>query len=413
VVALLAVGAGAWFVASGGDDGGAESETTLAGETTPTTSPQTSPQTSAPNTTSTPTTAVQSVPTLPEGERIVGITPIGSAEIPGGTTVEGHLVGGLTGLTVDPSTGSLLALSDARIGATEAVMFQLDIDLADGRLVEGDVTVPAVTELRDSDGRAYGEAVDLEGLVATSPDTVLVVSEGSSTDDRIEQPVAAPAIHEFDRNGEFVREWPVPDWYLPDPAGESGIRPEGGLQSITATSGDSPQILTAVEYSLYQDETSPEYAGEKTARILAYDADTMEPVAEYRYPLDPTSFDSDEVFGTPFPSGLLDLLAVGEGNPFIAIERSLIEEPHTWRLFEVTLDPSSAAVPTDEGPSTPVTKRLLQTIETRANFESVAFGPELPDGRRSLILVDDNLFAADDGDPRRTVVLAYALETDP
>jgi actin-like ATPase involved in cell morphogenesis len=412
VASVAAIGAGAWFLTAGGDDGGAAPSSTDPGpsRTTQGSAPQTAETT---DTATSPPATIPSVRTLPAGERVLDIEPIGQAEIPGETTVDGHLVGGLTGLTTDPQTGMLLALSDARTGARQAVTFELSVDLSDGQLEHGDVTVEGVTQLRD-DERAYGQAVDLEGIVATSPETVLVVSEGSSTDERIPQPVLPPAIHEFDRSGEFVREWQMPEWYLPDPDRATGLRPEGGLQSITVTTGDSPQVLAAMEYTLYQDEATTDYTSEKSARILAYDMDSREPVAEYRYPLDPTSFDSNEVFGTPFPSGLLDILALGEGRSLVAVERSLIEEPHTWRLFEVTLDPRTAATPAAEGPRSLVTKRLLDIIDVRANFESVAFGPVLPDGRRSLILVDDNLFATDDdGSPRGTTVVAYAIETGP
>ena len=401
LLALVAAGGVAWYATAGGGDD-EPSTTGTTGESPasepPESSVATGPSTDAPETSTRPTSsAVGTVPTLPAGQTVVAIEPIGMDEIPNGPAVDGQPLAAPTALSADPETGQLLAVSDTDNSEVEAALFSVAVDLSDGTLGEGDVTVESATTLLDAEGQPYGLELDVEAITATDDGRILIASEGSASG-------REPFIHEIDRDGRFVDAWTVPDWYLPDPDVPAGIRPEGGLNSLTTAGADSAQVLAGVEYTLYQDETSPEPEGDKWVRILAYDTASGDAVAEYAYPLDATTPNPEGI-----TSGLLDLTALGDGGTLIALERSRREEPSQIRLYEVTLDPAAAAPPSPEGPATLLAKRELTALDPQlpGNWQSIALGPPLPDGRTSLLVLADT--NNNPGQP--TTVLAFALET--
>lgn len=78
-----------------------------------------------------------------DGPRFKAAVFLGSATIPNKTIVNGTVVGGLSGLTRLPD-GTYVAISDDKANART---YSLAIDLQDGRLDQGDVTVEGVTRL--------------------------------------------------------------------------------------------------------------------------------------------------------------------------------------------------------------------------------------------------------------------------
>src|SRR5690606_12628279 len=102
-------------------------------------------------------------------------------------------------------------------------------DLTDGRLDPGDVTVAAQVILHDRHGRTFSpRTLDPEGFVL-SADGFFVGSEGEA------KVGLAPFVAEFDRDGRWRRELPLPARYLPDPAGSRGVRENLGFESLALT----------------------------------------------------------------------------------------------------------------------------------------------------------------------------------
>lgn len=384
---------------------------TAAVTTIDSTASSTDPPESAPSTSGAPPTTER------PAERVVGLEFIGSTSLPAGTPVGDRELDGVTGLAADGS-GGLVAVSD-RTGQAEATLYDVEIDLADGRLDDGDVTIDAPTPLLNASDEPYGLELLAQSVAITRDGTVLVLSEGdvspASPSDAVD-----PFLHEFDRDGRFIRAWPIPEWYMPAGAPESGIRPEGGFNSLTVTP-DGDQVIAAVEYSLYQDETTTDYTEPKFARVIVYDAASRTPVEEHLYPLEPMDGETLSASGTLIASGLLDFVAVDE-TAVIAFERSLSDPPPgvdfstsivpPRNLLSVAdLGSSTAATPSAGRPDSVVDKQVLNDVISdlgeRARFKSLAFGPDLPDGRRSIILVSDNLFQ-----DVPTTFMAYAVDVD-
>jgi actin-like ATPase involved in cell morphogenesis len=431
--ALLALGGGVWYAAAGGDDGsGAEATTppastgveatepTAAGTTatTPVATEASAVPTSAtastapPSTTSPITTTAPTVPALPPAVSVQNVVNVGTAELPPGTSVDDHAAESMAALSSQPGTNQLVAISDDSADL-EAAAFAMVVDLSSGALETGDIHLESAMTLVDSDDAPYGSELSVEATTRTEDGTIVISSQGAAADD-VQREGRDPFIHELDGDGRFIRAWPIPDWYLPDPDRVTGMRPEGGLSSLTTLRGATPQVLAAFGYTLYQDEESPEYGGGKHVRILAYDATAAEPAAEYWYPLDDTHL---ELQGDrePEPSALLDLEAIDGTSTLIAVERSWLEAPHRARLYEVSLDPDAAAAPSPEGPSRALEKRFLAEVDLddpparRGNWRSIAEGPRVPDGRRTVILVRNN----SNNPGQSTWFRAFAFETTP
>ena len=101
-------------------------------------------------------------------------------------------------------------------------------------------------------------------------------------------------------------------------------------------------------------------------------------------------------------NGIPDLLSIGN-KQFIVLERSFSTGrlPCTIKIFLSDLNDAtdiSATTSLKEQPAIkPATKKLLLNMDELGmyidNIEGVTFGPDLPNGHRTLLLVADNNFA--------------------
>ena len=140
----------------------------------------------------------------------------------------------------------------------------------------------------------------------------------------------------------------------------------------------------------------------------------------------------DEVAETPVPedafrtNGLVELLAIDNNGTFLALERSFsVGRGNVVKLFEVltqgaldvekenSLFWEGEGIPFEIDP--PVQKRELLNFAdlglTVDNLEGMTFGPKLPDGRQTLIVVSDNNFSSTQ--VTQFIVLAIDFETIP
>jgi hypothetical protein len=259
-------------------------------------------------------------------------------------------------------------------------------------------------------GNPESVLVDPEGLVVTPEGNLILSCEGYG----LAEPRIPPAIVEFGARGEFLRRITVPDRFLPNPTGPQtkGVRPNFGFEPLTLTP-DGSRLFTAAESALVQDGEVTTIEHGTTTRIIEYRrrGETYEPHREFLYPIEP-------VFKPPFEiglavNGLVELIALGDGR-LLALERSYVEEAgntgrglNRIRLFRIDTRGASdvsAVESLKEAPGVvPVTKTPFVDLSDLAglspdlgatldNFEGMAFGPALPDGRQSLILVSDDNF---------------------
>jgi hypothetical protein len=333
---------------------------------------------------------------------------LGQAIVPTGTQYQGTTVGGLSSITYDRTLQRFYAISDDQTGAR---FYSLALDLGDGALSDGDVSFTGVTTLAAPGGGAYAPGtIDPEGLALTRGRELIVTSEGFASS------LVAPFVRRYDLDGSLLGDLPVPQPFLPTADHSSGVRQNLGFESA-GVPRNGRFLFTATENALFQDGPAATVAGRSPARILRYNLRRgkldrqwvyeTEPVAEA--PVPPTQFSVN---------GVVELLPFN--NEFmLSMERSFsVGAPGTGnriKLYKVALPGARNINGADSigdvrGRVRPARKTLLLDLDQLGipldNVEGMTFGPRLPDGRRSVVLVSDNNFAAS----QFTQFLLFALE---
>ncbi len=336
----------------------------------------------------------------------------GESTIAAGANFGGTVVGGLSSLTYDKVRDVYYAISDDQ-GAgftptsSPARFYTLDIDLSDGALGAGDVSVLAVTTLLGPDGLPFPAlSLDPEGITLTREDTLIVTSEGIATRG------IAPFVREFDLAGRQLSDLPVPGYYAPSADGTRGVRQNLGFEAA-AVAPHGRSLLVGAENALAQDGPSATVDSGSPARILRYHLghhDKARVKREYVYQTEPVVAPSP-IFSV---NGLVELLPLSN-QVLLAMERSFsVGAGNTIRLYRVALPGATNVAGVADLHQLrrvrPVHKSLVFDLDelglTLDNLEGMTFGPRLPDGRRSLVLVSDNNFTP--GQPSQFLLFAVS-----
>jgi 3-phytase len=302
----------------------------------------------------------------------------GQVIIPTGTTFQSTVVGGLSGIAY-AGNSAFYTLSDDQ---TNARFYKLHAAIADGQLTPGDITFESVTILKQPDGTPYPTAsLDPEGFALTKHGKQAVVtSEGFATR------LINPWIRVYNLDGSYVRDLPVPEDFNPNAAGTRGVRQNLGFESA-ATRGK--HLFTGTEAALVQDGPAATLTNGSPARLLRYNLRRNTLQRQWTYLTDPIA--EPPVPPTQFAvNGLVELLPLGEKS-LLAMERSFsVGAPGTGnkiKLYRVELRRNGST-----------SKTLLLNLDVLGipldNVEGMAFGPRLRGGKRTLLLVSDNNFAA-------------------
>jgi 3-phytase/alkaline phosphatase D len=323
---------------------------------------------------------------------------LGQAILPTGTPFQGTQVGGLSSIAYDEGRDVFYALSDDPSQFGPARFYTLGVDVADGSLADGDVDLLAVTTLRGADGQPFAPlSLDPEGLALTKDGTLVITSEG------IANRLIDPWLRLFSLDGAQLGPLPLPDAFLPNAAATRGVRQNLGFESA-ATAPNGRFLWSGTEGALVQDGPAASLSERSPVRLLRYNLQTGRLDRQYVYwtdtiaepPVPPTAF---------AVNGLVELLPLN--NEFLlSMERSFsVGAPDTGNTIKLYAVKVAGATNVDGVESLagslddvrPVEKTLLLDLDTLGipldNVEGMAFGPKLPDGRQSLVLVSDNNFA--------------------
>ena len=348
---------------------------------------------------------------------VTTLTLVGQFSIAANTRfppVVGLPFGGISGLTTRNEGREIYGISDAPLG---------------GRIHGFSLVDPTGTfAVRIESAVAMSMAPDdmhpdFEGITLLPDGTFAISSEGTD-----QQPRLAPSIDIYGRHGDFVTRLAVPDKFVPEKTGTAtrGSRANGGFESLTQTP-DASRLFTAAELPLLQDGDAPTFDAGARTRILEYVArhDTYEPDREFAYDLEPIAKMPYEA--SIAINGVVELLAL-DRTTLLALERAYVEDKTNperggsrIRLFKITLTGAtnisrleSLRGQTDVFPATKTLLIDLSEIKGLSpdlgagldNFEGMAFGPRLPDGRATLLLVSDDNFRPS----QRTWFLLFAIE---
>jgi hypothetical protein len=237
--------------------------------------------------------------------------------------------------------------------------------------------------------------VDLEGIVVL-PDGFIVASE------------KGPRLLEVDRRGALRRDIPLPAHF-------ATARDNKSLESLSM-SPDGHFLFTTTETALRADGPNATLAAGARVRIVRMTRAGGE-LTEHAYATD----------RAPHPTGdygVADLAALSTEDLLVLERGWTAGAGNTARIYRTSVaDPATSCLgtPSLDARTTVMGKTLVVDLATltaadlpRAkqrqdsplldNFEGLALGPRLPDGRTSLILVSDDNARADQF--ARIVVLA-------
>ena len=323
---------------------------------------------------------------------------LGQAIVPTGTTFAGTLVGGLSSITWDSERDVYYAISDDPSQFDPARFYTIDLDVGDGQLSDGDVHFANVTTLLAPDGLPYAPfSLDPEGLVLTKDRTLVATSEGYTNE------LIPPFVRQYTLDGIHLGDLPVPGPFLPTADHSRGIRPNLAFESAGIPK-NGRFLFTGTENALYQDGPAATIANGSPSRIMRYDLQTGKLDRQWVYWTDPV-LEPSSIFSV---NGLVELLPLN--NEFlISMERSFsvggtaTGTGNSIKLYKVALPGATDVKGIDSldgrlDALRPARKTLLFDLDTLGipldNVEGMTLGPTLPDGRRAVVLVSDNNFAA-------------------
>jgi hypothetical protein len=322
---------------------------------------------------------------------------LGEEILPTGLQFEGTEVGGLSSIAYDAERDLYYVISDDQSVIDPARFYTFDLDVADGDLDPGDVTVTDVTTLLDAAGQPFAAAsFDPEGLALTGAGELVITSEGIATR------LIPPWVRLFGLDGRQLEDLPVPLAFVPDAIPQArGVRQNLGFESGAVVGN---HFWTGSEAALVQDGPAASLTQESPARLLRYNLVTGRPDKQHVYWTDTIA--EPPVPATNFAvNGLVELLPL-DRHSFLSMERSFsVGAPgtgNTIKLYTVELAGAKNVVARESLAGQldrirPVRKELLLDLDVLGipldNVEGMALGPDLPDGRRTLVLVSDNNFA--------------------
>ena len=329
------------------------------------------------------------------------LTLIGAFTPPKDLSLDGALFGGISGIDYDRASGDWLMISDDRSEKAPARFYTARLDY-DARGVWG-LKLKSVTALGRDDGslfasgRGQGERADAEAL-RLDPENGQVVWSTEGDPDR----GFDPAMRRMDRHGAPLGRIALPGGLGFDATGARGGRPNKTIEGLSF-SADGRFLWMAMEAPLIQDGLVSTVLAGGLTRITRLDRQGRVS-AQYAYRLDPvqaaTRGRSD--------NGTSEILAL-DSYRLLVLERSGVETvpgrfDYHCRLYLVDVrgaDDVVARLSLKDGHVRLLVKRLLVNFATLANvpasnLEAMGWGPNLPDGARTLVFAADGNFNADE-----------------
>ncbi|PKP99978.1 MAG: hypothetical protein CVT74_05865 [Alphaproteobacteria bacterium HGW-Alphaproteobacteria-13] len=328
----------------------------------------------------------------------------GQATIPSQFRFAGERVGGLSGIDYRRRQKDFLLISDDRGAHGGARLYRALLSF--GQEHRLDVRFKKATVLRQADGSRFakeaeiGTGTDAEALRAAVNNRIFWASEAKGA---VSQ---GPEIFEARLPAGISVPLALPAYLTSSGDRSRGPRDNRSFEGLSVDADGS--LWVGLEAPLLEDGVPPSLASGSWTRIVRLGS-VGQSDHEYFYPLEPIA---RQLPGHLADNGLSELLAL-PGPTFLVLERSGSQQldgrfDYITRIF--------CAYPGRErgaGETIRLDKQLVVELNRlgsfdNANFEGMTFGPRLPDGRRSLLLVADNDFR----DERPNLIVALAVPQD-
>lgn len=327
-------------------------------------------------------------------------------DIPFNQLFKGTTIGGLSGIDYNVASDRYYLISDDRSAINAARFYTARVIINNSKI--DTVIFLSVDSLKTTDGLTYPNikqdpqhTPDPEAIRFNSNNKTLVwTSEGERIVNANTTVLTNPSITIIDSKGKLLDTFLLPS-QLKMTKEESGPRQNGALEGLTFAD-DFKTLYVNVEEPLYQDGPRAALSlNNAWIRIIKFNMGNRKPTAQYAYQLDPVAYPSNPVNAFQV-NGVPDILSV-QYNQLLVIERSFSTGrlACTIKVFLVDLtdaeDISNNNSLITKPPLKPVKKTLLLNMDTLGiytdNIEGVTFGPDLPNGHKTLVFVSDNNFS--------------------
>jgi hypothetical protein len=330
---------------------------------------------------------------------------INEYDIPFNLKFKETTVGGLSGIDYDKKNNIYYFISDDRSAINPARFYSAKIEISEKGI--DTIQFKDVKFFLQQDGEVFPSAkqdlshtADPEAI-RLDPGTnhIIWTSEGERMTKSNPPVLTSPSINVSGLDGKFVETFPVPS-NLTMQLTENGPHQNGALEGITLDP-DLNMMYVAMEEPLYEDGPKADVTPTKSwTRIYGYDVSHKKNITQYAYALEPIAHPANPA--TAFKiNGISEILSLGN-KKLLTVERSFSTGSLacTIKIFLADLHEatnvdgihSMKEIP----PEHPVSKRLLLNMDDLGifidNIEGVTFGPDLPNGHRTLLFVSDNNF---------------------
>ncbi len=345
------------------------------------------------------------------------LTYWGETVIRTGEKFQKTTIGGISGIAYNE--GILYAVSDDKGRDGEPRFYEFTLTLKNKTVELKPKAVHFVTGVPDDLIKKGG--LDLEGLFRFPDGDILLSSEGKGSG----KPRIQSKIIRLSSDGKWKSELGLPDKFLIETVGEQKKGPQNNrsLESLTGLP-DGKTVFTTSESALVQDVKSSEDHLGDGVRIVKYvdDGKGLQVKAEYPYKID--AFGKNAAGSPEFFRGISDMLAVSE-DKILVLERGARFIGTTWAsTVSIYLADLNGAMDVSQVKSlngekiTYIPKTRLVDFEIDLatvrkdiaidNFEALSWGPKLPDGRKTLLVMSDNNFSS----KQRTELIVFAVENE-
>lgn len=326
-------------------------------------------------------------------------------EITHNLSFKGTTVGGLSGIDYDKNKQVYYMISDDRSAVNPARYYTAKIFFTPKKI--DSVVFVDVTTFLNAENKPYpnskqdpAHTPDPEAL-RYDPITkqMFWTSEGERIVNQKDTVLENPSITVIHPDGKYIDTFPLPE-NLRMKAIEKGPRQNGTLEGLTFAD-NYKTLFVNLEEPTYEDGPRADVQKNNSwIRIFKYDIATKENTAQYAYELDPVAYPAvpENAFKI---NGIPDILSLGD-NKLLVIERSFSTGrlACTIKVFLVDLTDASNIINTaslkNSPAKHPLIKKLLLNMDDLKiytdNIEGVTFGPDLPNGHKSLVFIADNNF---------------------
>ncbi|WP_296621279.1 esterase-like activity of phytase family protein [Marivirga sp.] len=306
--------------------------------------------------------------------------------------IDSTIIGGFSSIDY-LGDNQYVVISDDRSEHSPARMYELQINFDSTGILNYDFNKTIFLKNMAGDFFQKNE-LDPESIrFRASTDTYFYTSEGGRTEEWIN-----PFVWEMNRDGDFLSEVKVPNIFFFN--GDKGIRENGGFESLTFE--NDTIIWYANELPLKEDGEVPGFEeGQFPIRLVRQDIKNNLVLNQYAYNISFLSErpDPEDEF---YINSVPEILFIDE-NKLWVMERSYAKGVGNFiKVFEI--ETADATDVKDINALNGInymaaSKKLILDFsdfnQKLDNIEGITFGPDFPDGSKSLLFVSDDNFSTE------------------